>query len=54
MNGGMKCRQAIKEKTTARLKCLQQKTKKNQEHYKEKRKETKCVNKERNYGLTTK
>jgi hypothetical protein len=26
MNGGMKCRQAIKEKNKARMKCLQQKT----------------------------
>jgi len=39
-NCGMKCRQAIKEKNIARMECLQQKTK--------------CVNRDRNYGLTTK
>jgi hypothetical protein len=53
-NGGMNCRQAIKDKNIARMKCLQQKTRTNQEHYKEKRKEIKCVHKERNCGLTTK
>jgi hypothetical protein len=31
------CRQAIKQKNTARIKCLQQRTRANQEHYKEKR-----------------
>jgi hypothetical protein len=45
MNGGMKCRQAIKEKNIARMKCLQQKTRTNQERSKEKVKEIKCVNK---------
>ena len=37
-NCGMKCRQSIKEKNIARMECLQQKTRTNQEHYKEKRK----------------
>jgi hypothetical protein len=31
------CRQGIKQKSIARIKCLQQKTRANQEHYKEKR-----------------
>jgi hypothetical protein len=31
------CRQAIKQKNIARIKCLQQKTRANQEHYKGKR-----------------
>jgi len=53
-NCGMKCSQAIKEKNIARMKCVQQKTTTNQEHYKEKRKKIKCVNGDRNYGLTTK
>jgi len=38
-NGGMNCRQ---EKNIARMKCLQQKTRTNQEHYKEKRRNKVC------------
>ena len=41
-----KCRQTFKQKNITRVKCLQQKTRANQEHYKEKRKEAiKYVNK---------
>jgi hypothetical protein len=32
MNGGMKTRQAIKQKNITRMKCLQQKNRDNQEH----------------------
>jgi hypothetical protein len=37
------------------MKCLQQKTTANEEHYKQKRKkQIKYINKQRNYDLTTK
>jgi hypothetical protein len=49
-----KCRQAIKQKNITKMKCLRQKTRANEEHYKRKKKQIKYINKKRNYGLTTK
>jgi hypothetical protein len=49
------CRQAIRQKHIARMKCLQHRTRACQEHYKVQRKGANKISKQkRNYGLKTK